>query len=188
MPSPINIKDEVAMKTPTPAKGSNRTRQFVLGTIAFWLAMFGMAAAQTYSTSSDPLSVTPLPLTAGNPATVSGEGFEPASDVVIVLVDTGAGTETELETVTVDDDGSFTVTVGIPDEFSGEGHIMAKGVAADGAQRVLGSPSGSDDGSLARTGSTPMPWIVGGTSAAALGSLLLVLARRRQERVAQPAG
>ncbi|GEM_PF-5122417 len=186
MTSLSETKEQKAMTTPTTAKSSTRTRQFVLATIAFWLAMFGMAAAQTYSTSSDPLSVTPSPLTPGNPATVSGEGFEPGSDVVFILVDTGAGTETELVSVTVRDDGSFTVTLEVPADFSGEGHIMARGVATDGAQRILGGSEA--DGSLARTGSSPMPWIVGGTSAAALGSLLLVLARRRQERVAQTAG
>jgi hypothetical protein len=160
---------------------SSRLRRFLVIGIGFWLAMVGVASAQTYATGDDPLTVAPTGFGPGDTVTVSGDGFEPGSDVEVVLVDEGAGgAETVPDTVQADENGAAEATVTIPDSYSGEGRLALRGVATDGAQRILGDPAPSADGSLARTGSSVAPWVIGGVSAAMLGSLLAFAARQRR--------
>jgi hypothetical protein len=167
-------------------RSSARLGRLLLATAALWLAFAGMAAAQTYATDTGSLTI-------GGDATPGGEvsiqetGFQAGSDVQIVLVDGGA--EAVLTTVTADDEGAVNTTVSLPNDFSGDGSLEARGMGPDGASLVLSSPISSNStqstsGSLARTGGSTTPWLVGGAITAGVGVLLIALARQRRSATA----
>ena len=163
-----------------------RLRRFLLTAVALWLALAGTAAAQTYATDTGSLTLGQSTTSPGGSVGVQGSGFQAGSDVQIVLID--GGDENVLATVMADDEGVINTTATLPTSFSGTGVIEARGISPDGASLVLSSPissaAQSTSGSLARTGSSTIPWLVGGGIAAGVGVLLIALARQRRSATA----
>lgn len=153
------------------------------------------------------IEVSTTALCPGDSVTVSGSGFEAASSVVIEL----ASNETNLGSATVDGEGGFSFESTIPEtQEPGDYTVRVSGTAADGSEAVetaalqvqdcdeagptttapgAAAPSDDDDaaGSLPVTGSDAMTLLKIGLALAALGGLLLALARRRRRAAMSPA-
>lgn len=151
------------------------TKVFVTITALMMLLFGGVAAAQTYSTETQ-LTIEPTTVAAGDEVTVSGGGFAAGTTVSIVLV--VDGTETELGTTEADADGNIEATVTIPDDFAGDGTIIARGQGADGGTLELSvtiSNGSVEELPFTGTGSTSR-WLVGaGVASIAAGVGMLVL-------------
>ncbi len=149
-------------------------------TTAIWLLLGATAVAQTYSQSEGTLDVDASSVAAGDTLTVSGDGFASGTEVEIVLTSDG---DTILTTVTADDDGEISVEVSIPESFSGDGVLFARGASSDGGTRVLAvRVSGGALSQLAFTGSSSNTlWIVAGAIglvAFGVGTLRIATSRR----------
>jgi hypothetical protein len=121
---------------------------------------------------------------AGEKVTISGKDFLPGSTVELVVY----STPVKLGTAVVLADGTFSATVTLPKDMpNGTHHLVASGVDVNGNPRnlvvevtVSGGVAATTGGGLAYTGSTPLPFVVGGVLALAAGGGLLVASRRRQ--------
>lgn len=179
-------------------------KRFVLITVAAWTLLGSVAIAQPYTESEGSLGVNSNTVAAGDVLEVEGTGFAPGSEVEIVLTfdvpdeaaativtDEGesfdvdmvltAATEVTLATVTTDDDGSFTTDVTIPDEFTGDGVLFARGIGPDGATRVLGiriSAGQVEELAFTGTSSRTGPMVIFAVGLVLAGSAALLVGRR----------
>lgn len=140
------------------------------------------------------IEVSATALCPGDSVTVSGEGFAPDSSLVVELV----SNETTLGSPTADGGGAFTFETTIPETQEPGGYtVRVTGTAHDGSDVVesaalevqdcddappAAAPAApSSEGSLPVTGSNAtMTLIQIGLALAAVGGLLLALARRRR--------
>lgn len=171
--------------------------------VALSVVMFGLsavpAAAQQYppkDNKADVSTMTPCP---AEPFTVSAQTFDPGSTVTVQLVSTSA----VLGTATADEAGKASVEVSIPDSPAA-GQSVQRDIAvvgpADGEELTLTAAieirdcaNGADDaapavavtppgdGDLPATGSNSTKTLIQiGLALAAVGGVLLALARRRR--------
>ncbi len=156
-------------------------RRMLATTCFLWLMLGGVAAAQNYATSDIPLEVDSGTLEAGDVLNLNAEGFEPDSAVDVVLIE-GDGSEQILAELTADDAGAISGEVTIPDDFSGDGALVARGTASDGGTQVLGvAVEKGQVQDLARTGAgETTQWLFGlGVASIAAGSLMVLSYRSR---------
>lgn len=158
-------------------------KRLIAITAAFWLLLGGVAAAQ-YATSDVPLDVDVATLEAGDTLTAGGGGFEPGSNVEVVVI-APDGTETVLAEFTADENGDVSGQVTIPADFAGDGTLVARGTSVDGGTQVLGvSIVRGEVENLARTGAgatTHWAFSIGVTTIVA-GSLVLLFDHYRVRR------
>lgn len=160
----------------------------------FLLAFTGVAGAQ-YATVGGVSDANPSP---GETITFTGGGFQPGSQVTIVL-----GNQT-VRTVTADAQGNFAASVTIPCDFpAGPTTLRGTGTAAGGGAltvtaniTVSGDPVGAcvgadagargglpqtDGAGLPRTGSaSTTPLVAAGVGLILIGSVAVAAARRRR--------
>lgn len=180
-------------------------RIVVLGVALFGLTATAPALAQQYPPKDHKVDVSNMSPCPAEPFTVTAQTFAPGSTVTVQLVSTGA----VLGTATADDQGKASVEVSIPDSpAAGESvrrDIAVVGHTADQEELNLtaaieirdcdsdgqpvpaaAAPSGDD---LPRTGADNTKTLFkAGLALAALGGLLLAMARRRRHAAAFRAG
>jgi hypothetical protein len=106
-------------------------RRFSIAATALLLLLFGAQAALAAYGPSGSLTLSSSTSTAGAALGVSGDGFDPGSNVQVTI----HSTPVLLTTVAADGSGNFSVTVTIPAGFDGLHQITATGL--DPAQSVL---------------------------------------------------
>lgn len=167
------------------------------------VAIVGLSAApalaQQYPPKDNTIDVSTMTPCPAEPFTVTAQTFEPGSAVTVQLASTGA----VLDTATADGEGVATFEIAIPDSpapgASVQRDIQVVGTSSDGQELALSaaieirdcsedappavapvaSPPSGDD--LPRTGSSNTRTLIQiGLALAAIGGVLLALARRRR--------
>lgn len=171
--------------------------------IALSVAVVGLSAApalaQQYPPKDNKIDVSTMTPCPAEPFTVTAQAFEPGSTVTVQLASTGA----VLDTAAADGSGVATFEISIPDSpapgASVQRDIQVIGTSSEGEELTLSAaieirdcsedapppvvpaatpPSGDD---LPRTGSSNTKTLVQiGLGLAAVGGVLLALARRRR--------
>jgi hypothetical protein len=111
-------------------------RRFAIAATALLLLLFGAQAALAAYGPSGSLTLSSSTSTAGAPLGVSGDGFDPGSNVQVTI----HSTPVLLTTVAADGSGNFSVTVTIPAGFVGLHQITATGLDPRQSVLVLQSP------------------------------------------------
>jgi LPXTG-motif cell wall-anchored protein len=184
-------------------------RRFLLVLVAATLlaAMggFDSAAAQGYGSGGGSLVATPSSPRPGGTVEITGSGYEPGSEVRVVMTYTsaqGAPIEVEVATVSAGPDGTFSSAVPLPAEATGTVEIRALGTGPDGVTRVLtttvlvsediqGGTGSSGTGNrgtassgtaLPRTGSPDSTWplVIAGAALVTVGIAVAGVAARRR--------
>lgn len=150
-------------------------------------------------TDDEEITVSATALCPGDSLVVQGRGFAADSSVLIAL----AANDTNLGTATADGEGNVSFETAVPDtQAAGDYTIQASGTDPEGAELVLSAaltvedcdempadeeptaaaPSDDDEssGGLPVTGSSTMTLVQIGVALAAVGGILLALARRRR--------
>ena len=110
-------------------------RRFAIAATGLLLLLFGTQAVLAAYGPSGSLTLSSSTSTAGAPVGVSGDGFDPGSNVQITI----HSTPVLLTTVAADGSGHFSATVTIPAGFSGLHQITATGLDPQQSVRVLES-------------------------------------------------
>ena len=165
---------------------------------ALLLLAWPVTALAQYPPTSSELTTSTSEASPGDPVTVSGDGFQPGTEVAITF----ESTPVLLATVRADAAGRFSTVVRIPmDATPGEHTLKATGLGADGRVRVLSArifirgtgptvavapaaTPATPRGPLSITGLANLGMIVGIALVLMLLGLLMVARRRRRE----PAG
>ena len=154
--------------------------------LAAALAVFvgpAIAQAQSYPPSGEALTVSDSRVARGQSITIRGGGADPGASVQIVI------RGEVVATTTADGDGNFSASFAVPSGLQiGTYTVTARsnGVILASLQVAVTTTSGSgSSGDLPFTGTNTLPCIgIGiGVGLIALGSSLLLMSRRRTERV-----
>ncbi len=140
----------------------------------------GVAAAQVYPPDGCQISISRNVVAPGETVIVTGEDFVPGESIDLFLL----SDPVFLKTVTADSTGSFSTEVTIPlNTPPGLHQIRASSgtctLTADINVTASGGPGGG--GQLAFTGSNSLPWLWIALVLLAIGTALVVGARRRAQ-------
>lgn len=163
----------------------------ILTVVVAGCALLGLAAAPAlaqYPPAAPSLAVSATVVTPGDPLTVSGSGWLPASEVTLTFL----SSPVVLGTATTDANGAFTTQVTIPADASPGRHtIRATGLGPAGQPRTVDvaitvAGAADRDGvvvipdrGLPRTGSGALASLVAAGGLLVVGTLAVVTARRR---------
>ncbi len=153
----------------------------LVAALALALPVAAPASAYTSDGGAEVSDTTPAP---GAPVTVSGSGFGAGTTVTVVMY----STPVELGTAVADAAGQVSLGVTIPSSVApGSSHrIELQGVDADGNPRTvtqaitIAGGSSSGGASLAQTGATLIPILVGASLLVVVGGLLVATGRLRR--------
>jgi hypothetical protein len=124
-------------------------------------------------------------LNPGETVTVSGDGYDPGSQVTISINRTDGVFTRDLLITTVDANGEFAATITLPtDTPAGTYDVLANGVGVDLDPRSLSCPLQVEqisDTPIAFTGSNSRPTVQIALAVIALGSLLVFATRRKRD-------
>jgi hypothetical protein len=164
---------------------------FVMATVA-WAGFASPASGQYVNTLVCGFST----VEPGDTVSVSGDGFDPGSQITVSITDealpsytlggagvSGAFARTVLVTP-ADATGNFSATFTIPaDTPDGNYNVLAVGVQSEGQPRALACPVEviSDTSPIAFTGSNTRPMVQIALAIVALGALLVFATRRKSD-------
>lgn len=174
----------------------NRASVVVMGALLLAVLPSGAASAQYGPTPpAEPegtVSVLGAGVTPGGDLAITGEGFDPGTEVVGVLIGpTGEPVVDVQATTTVAADGTFRLVIPIPsDAPCGVYTVTVTGTAADGSPRTIsqevtvggcsaGGEGGTRDGILAVTGLQLGAALATGLGLLGLGTVAVRVSRRR---------
>lgn len=144
---------------------------------------FTIPAAAQYPPTEGDLQVSATVVSAGQPVTVSGDGFCPNTGVSITLTRSPSGTPLVIGNFTTDAQGKFSGSVTIPSTTSpGSYTLKATGTSTGcSVTRVLSANLRVRSArALSATGADVMPWLLSAAGAILVGTFLVVAARRRR--------
>jgi hypothetical protein len=153
---------------------------FVLA-VGAWAGFAAPASAQ-YSTV---LTCNFTMLMAGDTATVSGDGYDPGSQITISINRTDGVFTQDVLITTADANGQFTATFTVPAAApAGTYDVLANGIGVDLAARSLACPFEVGQVTqvpIAFTGSNSRPMAQIALAIIALGALLVFATRRKRD-------
>ncbi len=154
----------------------------LLSTASMLVVITGPAANAQEYTGTCTITVSDLQPHPGDVVTVTGDHFPLIPNTVPIMIDNPSQ---QIGTAHIDASGHFSDEATIPSELAPGTHTISVACATTHVDstvvvEVLGEEVSTSTSPLARTGSDPQPLVLVGLGAVAVGTALVLTARRRR--------